>query len=210
MDTVKNTNGNNSIISITELKQDDLEDYLKVDFDSFYEKIKLAFGNDKEAALNIMRTEISENINNNRHYTAMIENKIIGIIEIVSNENIKTYIRDLRTYVKYLGFFKGLRAFIISLFENPRLNSKTVYIDTVAVGPAHRRKGVAEKMLTFIENLARENGKKALTLWVAAKNNNALNLYRKFGFTVSSKKSSWIAKRYTGYRDWLYMKKEIS
>lgn len=209
MDTVKNTNGNNSIISITELKQDNLEDYLKVDFDSFYEKIKLAFGNDKEAALNIMRTEIAENINNNRHYTAMIENKIIGIIEIVSNENIKTYIRDLRTYVKYLGFFKGLRAFIISLFENPRLNSGTVYIDTVAVEPGHRRKGAAEKMLAFIENLARKNGKNALTLWVAARNNNALNLYRKLGFTVSSKKSSWIAERYTGYRDWLYMKKEI-
>lgn len=210
MDTAKNTNSDNSIISITELKQDNLEDYLSVDFDSFYEKIKLAFGNDKEAALNIMRTEIAGNINNNRHYTARIENKIIGIIEIVSNENIKTYIRDLRTYVKYLDFFKGLRAFIISLFENPRLNSGTVYIDTVAVEPGHRRKGVAEKMLTFIENLARKNGKNALTLWVAARNNNALSLYRKFGFTVSSKKSSWIAERYTGYRDWLYMKKEIS
>ncbi len=210
MNTAKNTGDNNSVISITELKPDNLEDYLKVDFDAFSEKIKLAFGNDKEAALNIMRTEIAGNINNNRHYIARIRNKIVGIIEIVSSENIKTYIRDLRVYVKYLGFLKALRAFIISLFENPKLNSKTVYIDTVAVEPGHRRKGVAEKMLAFIENLAGKNGKKALTLWVAARNNNALNLYKKFGFTVSSKKSSWIAERYTGYRDWLYMKKEIS
>lgn len=201
---------NNSCINITGLKIDDLENYLKIEFEAFFEKLRLVFGNNKEAVMNIIRSEILRNIDNKRHYIARLENEPVGIVEIVTRENIKNYTRDFRTYVKYLGFLKGCKAFIITGIETPRLNSGTIYIDTVAVESNHRRKGVAEKMLTFIENLARENGKSALTLWVAAKNNNAFSLYKKSGFNTISKKSSRTMEKYTGYHDWIYMRKEVS
>ncbi len=210
MKSTENTINNHCSISITRLKSDDLDNYLKIMFEAFFEKIMPVFGNNKEAALNIIRPEIMRNINNGGRYVARLENKTVGIVEIITRENIKRYIRDFRTYIKYLGFLKGLWAFIITTIEIPRLNSGTIYIDTVAVEPNHRRKGVAEKMLSFIEDFARKNRKSALTLWVAAKNNNAFSLYKKSGFNAVIKRSSSIMEKYTGYRDWIYMKKEIS
>jgi ribosomal protein S18 acetylase RimI-like enzyme len=64
-------------------------------------------------------------------------------------------------------------------------------------------------MLFFAEDFAKKNGKNALKLWVASKNKNAYSLYKKLGFNQLVVRSSWIAERYTGYRDWIYMKKEI-
>jgi len=65
-------------------------------------------------------------------------------------------------------------------------------------------------MLSFAEDFARKNSMDALTLWVAAKNEIAHNLYKKFGFNYVVKQSSRIAESRLGYRDWIYMKKEIS
>lgn len=210
MSSIINTSNNNCAVSMARLKSDDLDNYLKIQFDAFLEKIMPVFGNNKEAALNIIRSEILRNINNRGRYVARLENKTVGIVEIITRENIKSYVRDFRSYIKYLGFLKGLWAFIITAIEIPRLNSGTIYIDTVAVESNHRRKGVAEKMLLFIEDLARKNGKSALTLWVAAKNSKAFSLYKKSGFSAVIKRSSSIMEKYTGYRDWIYMKKEIT
>jgi len=64
-------------------------------------------------------------------------------------------------------------------------------------------------MLSFIEDFAKRYRKSVLKLWVAGKNKNAYSLYKKLGFNQLVVRSSCIAERYTRYRDWIYMKKEI-
>jgi len=201
---------NTKNIKICNLKLDNLDNYLEIELEAFYEKLKFIYSYNKGAALNIIRSEISRNINNGRYYTATINGRITGIIEVITCENLKNYTRSFRTYVKYLGFLKACKAFILASIEIPRLKSGTVYIDTVAVEKNNRRKGTAKKMLSFVEHLARKNGKSTLTLWVAAENRSACNLYKKFGFTEIIKRSSRLAEKYLGYRDWIYMGKEIS
>ncbi len=210
MNDLKNTNNNLYQVRISNLKLDDLDSYLEIEFEAFFDKLKFIFSYRKDAAFNIIKSEIYRNIDNRRHYTARLEGKIIGIVEIITTENLKNYIRNFGIYTKYLGFFKACKAFIITSIEIPRLNSSTVYIDTVAVKKTHRRKGIAGKMLSFVEDFAKKNGKSTLKLWVAAKNKNAYSLYKKFGFTGIAKRSSGLAEKYLGYRDWIYMKKEIS
>lgn len=209
MSNHKNKDSSIHGIHISNLELEDIEDYLKIEFDAFYEKLKIIFSNKKEAALNITRTVISANIGTGRYYNAKADGNMVGIIEIVTKENIKTYTKSFRAYVKYLGFFRATKAFIFNLFEVPRLNSSTIYIDSFAVDIDNRRKGIAKKMLSFVEDYAKKYGKNVLTLWVAAANKNAYGLYKKTGFLNIISRSSGIAERFSGYRDWVYMKKEI-
>ena len=209
MNNFKNQNSNSHSIQISNLKLEDLDSYLKIEFDAFFEKIKFIFGSNKDAAYSVIKSEITTNIDNGRYYNAIIDGKIVGIVEIVTRENIKSYTRNFWTFVKYLGFFRAVKAFILTFLEAPKIDSKTIYIDNVAVDPNNRRQGIAKKMLFFAEDFAKKNGKNALKLWVAAGNKNAYSLYKKLGFNQLVVRSSWIAERYTGYRDWIYMKKEI-
>ncbi len=210
MNSGKNPENNFSGIKLSNLKLEDLDDYLRIEFDAFYEKLKYIYSNRKKAAMDIVRSEISMNINTGRYFNAIIDSKIAGIIEVVTIENIKSHTKNFRDYLENLGLQRAIRAFVLTSKEIPRLDNKTIYIDNVAVDARSRRRGVAKKMLSFVEDFARENRKSVLKLWVARLNNNAYDLYKKIGFIEQIKRSSWIAGKYTGYRDWIFMKKEIS
>ena len=209
MNKFKNQDIGYGNIRISNLKLEDLDSYLKIEFDAFFEKLKFIFSNKKNAAFGIIRSEIAKNIGTGRYYNAKIDDRIVGIIEIVSRENIESHIKEFHNYFKYLGFHRAVKAFILTAIEIPKLDNRTIYIDNVAVDPNNRRQGIAKKMLSFAEDFSKRNGKNALKLWVAAGNKNAYRLYKKFGFTELVRRSSGIAERYMGYRDWVYMKKEI-
>jgi len=187
MNNFKNQNSNSRNIRISNLKPEDLDSYLKIEFDAFFEKLKFIFGSNKDAAYSIIKSEITANIDTGRYYNAVIDGKIVGIVEIVTRENSKSHTRNFRTFVKYLGFFRAFKAFILTFMETPKLDIKTIYIDNVTVDINSRRKGIAKKMLSFAEDFAKRNGKSALKLWVAADNKNAYRLYKKFGYAELSR-----------------------
>jgi len=207
MNDIKNNNFYD--IRTGALKLHEIETYMEIMLDAFFEKLKLIYYYDKHAAYNIIKSEVQRNIQNKRHYAARLDDKIVGICELITNDNLKNYARSFRTYIKYLGLLRSFKTFTMTRFEIPRLDSKTMYIDNLAVDRDHRRKGVAGKMLSFAADIARQNGKSALTLWVAAENKNAYSRYKKSGFSDIFIKSFKMLEKYLGYRDWIYMEKEI-
>ena len=66
-------------------------------------------------------------------------------------------------------------------------------ITNVAVHPAHRRRGLAERLLGGVIAQAQETGVRLLTLEVRVSNAAAIALYQKFGFAVAGRR-----KRYYG------------
>jgi ribosomal-protein-alanine N-acetyltransferase len=67
-----------------------------------------------------------------------------------------------------------------------------VHIINVAVAAGHRRKGAAVKMLGHIEAEAFHRGLGSMTLELRASNFEALNLYKKMGFSVFSRREKAI------------------
>jgi ribosomal protein S18 acetylase RimI-like enzyme len=61
-------------------------------------------------------------------------------------------------------------------------------IDSVATLPHARRKGVAEKLLSFILEAGKSRGHSRVQVNVYIGNEPALKLYHKLGFTVSEEK----------------------
>ncbi len=205
--TIKEMKHGNIIIRA--LKPGDIDDFLEIELASFYKKILFIFSGSHEAACSIIRSELVENLNTGRYYNAILDRRPVGTIELVTRENSDVYRRSFLQHFKYLGLFRTIKAYCLTFFDVPNLDNKTIYIDNVAVGENHRRKGIASKMLGFAEDHAKENGKSVLKLWVAGENKNAFALYKKAGFSEIMKKSSRSAEKYFGCRDWVFMGKEV-
>jgi ribosomal-protein-alanine N-acetyltransferase len=67
-----------------------------------------------------------------------------------------------------------------------------IHILNVSVAPGYRRKGAAGKMLGHIEAEAFQRGLGSMTLELCASNGEALDLYKKRGFSVSSRREKAI------------------
>ena len=99
----------------------------------------------------------------------------------------QTLISKLKARNDYLGviaFLDDKPAGLINAFEGfstfaarPLLN-----IHDVIVGPEFRGNGLAQRMMSELESLARQRGCCKLTLEVLSNNTAAQNAYRKFGF----------------------------
>ena len=191
------------------LRYEDIDDYLKVEFDAFYGKLSSIYGNNRNAAYNIIKTEIVRNFDSGRYMSALYRNRVIGIIELVTKESSENHRRDFYLYLQYLGPIGAVRAYFLTFLDQPQLDDSTIYLDNIAVDINNRRRGVATNMISFVEDLAINRGKNKLRLWVAQKNSAAYHLYRKSGFKQLMFRSSRIAGKYFGFRDWVYMEKTL-
>lgn len=196
-------------IRMKSLKYENIDDYLKIEFDAFYSKLGPVFGNQRNAAYNIIKNEILNNFDSGRYINALYKERAIGIVEIATKENSQNYNRYFFNYLKHLGPFGAIRAYFLNFLDLPNLDDNTIYLNNIAVDKNHRRRGVASNMLSFIEDLALNRNKNKLRLWVAQKNSGAYRLYRKSGFTQLMFKSSKITEKYFGFRDWVFMGKTL-
>jgi ribosomal-protein-alanine N-acetyltransferase len=66
-----------------------------------------------------------------------------------------------------------------------------LHINTLAVGPAHRRQGVATFLLREVMAEAARDGARRATLEVRASNTAALELYARLGFRVTARRREY-------------------
>jgi len=74
------------------------------------------------------------------------------------------------------------------------LTGPDAHVTTVAVRPDVRRQGIATVLLLELARDARARGAEAMTLEVAASNEAALALYRRFGFVVEGVRANYYAE----------------
>jgi len=196
-------------IRMRPLRYEDIDDYLKIEFDAFYPKLSSIYGNRRNAAYNIIKTEIISNYDSGRFINALYKDRPVGIIEFVTKESSEDYKRSFYPYLRYLGPIGAVRAFFLTFLDMPHLDENTIYLDNIAVDINNRHQGVATHMISFVEDLALNRKKNKLRLWVAQKNSDAYHLYRKSGFEQLMFRSSKVAEKYFGFRDWVYMGKTL-
>jgi len=92
------------------------------------------------------------------------------------------YFRRKRFFVKLEGYIVGIFAF--------REKLETLHIDSLAVAPEYRKRGIATYILTYTSKLARKMNKKWLELSVLKTNIPALQLYKKLRF-VKKEERMW-------------------
>ena len=94
-----------------------------------------------------------------------------------------------------------IAGFIIALAETTR-RMTIGHIVTLDVSPRYRRKGIAEKLLQFVEVQLKEKGIGECRLEVREDNTAALNLYSKLGYKTIGR-----LEKYYGTAHGLYLRK---
>ena len=132
----------------------------------------------------------------------------IGVRTEVSREDILA--RGLwRALSRNLGFPRAVWA--TTLLSYPRYSSKSseAYVERLVVSPSFRRQGMARRLLSAAEDLARNRNKKTIGLHVTADNLRALRLYESEGYKEVSRQKSLITAYFLNIREWLYLTKEL-
>ncbi|MCJ7666614.1 MAG: hypothetical protein MUO59_07765, partial [Actinobacteria bacterium] len=58
-------------IRMRPLRHEDIDDYLRIEFDAFYEKLSSIYGNRRDAAYNIIKAGIISNFDSGRFMNAL-------------------------------------------------------------------------------------------------------------------------------------------
>ena len=195
-------------IVLKNLKKEEISEFLRIEFDSFYKMMVLIFGGNINGGLKIRKREIEANLHTLQYFVAKVGEEIVGTIEIISQDAIKKYKKNFKEYFENIGLVKALKAYYFEISPY-KMDDKTMYIDTVAVDKRFRRKGIAKKMLELTNDIGKRMNKEFLTLWVAKENLSALHLYKTMGYKEIKRKSSKMLEKRFLYREWVYLKKEI-
>src|SRR5215212_2452237 len=132
----------------------------------------------------------------------------IGVRTEVSREDILA--RGLwNSLTRNLGFARAVWATTLLSFPRYTSDPTEAYVERLVISPSFRRQGMARRLLTAAEALARDAGKETIGLHVTGDNLRALRLYEAEGYVEISRQSSLITAYFLNIREWLYLKKEL-
>ena len=167
----------------------------KIFCETFQDKIKLIFGNNKKAQL-----LIASSIQDDRILVALKDNVIVGFAGLqYSNKSYSD--PSLNQIIRIYGL-ETIRIFlflIIEFFNKPK--SHQLHLDTLAVSDQEQNKGIGTKLIQSTIKLAKTKKFSQIKLEVIGTNQKAKSLYEKIGFkTVKITKIPYPLSCLIGFR----------
>src|ERR671918_427197 len=114
-----------------------------------------------------------------------------------------------RALTRNLGLPRAVWATTLLSYPTYSSVASEAYIERLVIAPSFRRQGMARRLLSAAEGLARDAGKKSVGLHVTVNNLGALRLYEAEGYVEVSRQRSLIAAWFMDIREWHYLKKEL-
>jgi ribosomal protein S18 acetylase RimI-like enzyme len=132
----------------------------------------------------------------------------VGVRTAASREDVLA--RGLwKTLTRNLGFLRALWATTLLSYPRYSSTSSEAYIERLVVSPDFRRQGIARRLLSAAEDLARDAGKTSVGLHVSGNNLAALRLYEGEGYEEVSRQRSLLTGYFLNIKDWLYLQKKL-
>jgi len=183
--------------------------------EGFLDQFRHVFGNRMDRSLKVMEKWISL-----EHVSGGVRSLVVegyANAEIAGSVGVRTeaskedlLARGLWTaLVRNLGIPRAVWATILLSYPTYSSVTSEAYVERLVISPSFRRQGMARRLLSAAEDLARDAGKKTVGLHVTGDNLGALRLYEAEGYVVVSRQRSFIAAWFMDIREWHYLKKEL-
>jgi ribosomal protein S18 acetylase RimI-like enzyme len=183
--------------------------------EGFLDQFRPVFGSRMDRSLKVMEKWISL-----EHVSGGVTSLVVegyATSEIAGSVGVRT--EASREDILARGLWKSLSrslgilraAWATVLLSYPIYSSLTseAYVERLVISPSFRRQGMARRLLSAAEDLARDAGKKSVGLHVTGNNLAALRLYEAEGYVEVSRQRSLIAAWFMNIREWLYLKKDL-
>jgi len=183
--------------------------------EGFLDKFRPVFGSKMDRSLEVMERWVNLEHASGGVTSLVVEGYAtselagsVGIRTEASREDVLA--RGLwKELTRNLGFPRAVWA--TTLLSYPRYSSESseAYVERLVVSPSFRRQGMARRLLSAAEELARDRGKATVGLHVTGDNLRALRLYESEGYKEVSRQRSLITAYFLDIREWLFLKKEL-
>jgi len=183
--------------------------------EGFLDKFRPVFGSKMDRSLEVMERWVDLEHASGGVTSLVVEGYAtselagsVGIRTEASREDVLA--RGLwKALTRNLGFPRAMWA--TTLLSYPRYSSELseAYVERLVVSPSFRRQGMARRLLSAAEELARDRGKATVGLHVTGDNLRALRLYESEGYKEVSRQRSLITAYFLDIREWLFLKKEL-
>jgi ribosomal protein S18 acetylase RimI-like enzyme len=183
--------------------------------EGFLDKFRPVFGRRMDRSLKVMERWVSLEHASGGVTSLVVEgyetSEIAGSVGIrteASREDVLA--RGLwNSLTRNLGFMRAVWA--TTLLSYPKYSSEPseAYVERLVVSPSFRRQGMARRLLSAAEDLARDRGKKTVGLHVTGDNLRALRLYEAEGYKEVARQRSLMTSYFLDIREWLYLRKVL-
>jgi len=183
--------------------------------EGFLDKFRPVFGRRMDRSLKVMERWVSLEHASGGVTSLVVEGNetseiagSVGIRTEASREDVLA--RGLwNSLTRNLGFMRAVWA--TTLLSYPKYSSEAseAYVERLVVSPSFRRQGMARRLLSAAEDLARDRGKKTVGLHVTGDNLRALRLYEAEGYKEVARQRSLMTSYFLDIREWLYLRKVL-
>ncbi|MHA1726692.1 MAG: GNAT family N-acetyltransferase [Promethearchaeota archaeon] len=196
-------------IVIRKTRSKDADAIAKVLIESFPDKFTAIFGKKLKAAQKALAEDHVLKKNFEGVFVAEVNGNVVGVIELSTRETKKSKQESLKPYFAHLGFFGAIRAFLVFMILEEKVDENGCYMEHIAVSPDFRGKGIGKLLMKRAEEFAKEKQKVNCSLYVAPDNKPACYLYEKTGFCEISTENSILLKLFLGKRVFVLMRKPL-
>ncbi|MFT4343522.1 MAG: GNAT family N-acetyltransferase [Candidatus Woesearchaeota archaeon] len=164
---------------------DDVEDIVKGIYDAGHDFLPWLFGKDHHAIIRELAISEKSSFSWTNCFVYEIGGSVAGIIisypSKLESEMDKGTHTIFRRYMSFFELWKFIRRArkAVKYFVKPK---NSYYILALAVFENHRGKGIAGKLMHYVEEIARKRNYTSLALEVENYNHSAIRSYQKFGF----------------------------
>jgi len=136
---------------------------------------------------------------------------VVGVVACRTAETPRAPLLPLlRVFWREIGPWGMVRALVGLALLSGKLAPDECSIDYLAVRSEWRRQGIGTALLRQAQGYARSQGKRRVTLEVSLRNDRALRIYQRLGFSPVRRKRSHITGRFFDIPLWLRMEKRLS
>lgn len=198
---------------IREVKFEDVEKFINLLFSVYLKKYDVIFKSKINDGKAILIKEMKSRNNLEGNFVAVENELIVGAVILKTKEMKQNIFQSLKLFLTELGFYYGLRAFIVGgyhhSFSERFIKKDACFIENLFILEKYRRKGIGKELMKRAEQFARENNKKVMYGFFEISNISAKSLDLKSGFKAINVKNSILTKIFFGNSSWVYVKREL-
>jgi len=185
----------------------DARDVAFILVEAFADKFQIIFGSHLEEGRKAMAAELHLRARGGcleGAFVVLEQKQVVGVVACRTAETRRAPLLTLlRAFWREIGPWGMVRALVGLALLSGKLAPDECSIDYLAVRSEWRRQGIGTALLRQAQGYARSQGKRRVTLEVSLRNDGALRIYQRLGFSPARRRRSHITGRFFDIPLWL-------